>query len=69
MGGIFIVIGGMALEAGDIEAFWDLLKWFAVPGIWMFIRASLLHVLEQEQKEEAAEQQHLEIESNRVGGG
>lgn len=67
IGGVLIVLGGYAWGARDLDAFWELLKWFAAGGLPMILRSGLIFVRQQEATEKAQEQEQEMIERHAIG--
>ena len=56
-GGVLIIMAGYAWSKGDIEVFYDLVIFFTLCAIPIYVRGALLLLQEQEQR---AKQQELE---------
>jgi Ca2+/Na+ antiporter len=59
-GGVLIIMAGYAWSKGDIEAFYDLVIFFTLCAIPIYVRGALLLLQEQEQRAKQQEMQELE---------
>jgi Ca2+/Na+ antiporter len=59
-GGLLIIMAGYAWSKGDIEVFYDLVLFFTLCAIPIYVRGALLLMQEQEQRAKQQEMQDLE---------
>jgi Ca2+/Na+ antiporter len=59
-GGILIIMAGYAWSKGDIEVFYDLVVWFTLCAIPVYLRGAMLLLHQIEQDKAMAAQEELE---------
>lgn len=58
-GGVLIVIASYAWSKSNIQVFYDLLVWFSLAAIPLFIRSAILHFQQEDAKAHQREQEEL----------